>query len=135
MKVLVNYELKPEIVQSLLVDCFEGGYSGWIRKAERVTGNYDPDANLVWYGQDAFVGVGDNTINNFKFKLTYDGEDENEGEGKTTKMMTPYQVAHGLAILSQANPSVFTRIITQEGDALDADAFMQCCVFGKIVYG
>jgi hypothetical protein len=135
MKVLIEYELKPSIVQGLLVDCFEGGYSPWIHKVERVKGDYDPSANLVWWGQDGLVKDQDGCLKSFTIKLVYDREEDAEGDGTGETTLFPRKIADGLATLSKAAPACFTRIITEEGDALDADAFMQCCVFGKIVYG
>lgn len=135
MKVLVQFEIKPEIVQSLLVDCFEGGYSPWIRGAERVTGDYDPNENLVWYGQDGFVRADNGDVKPFVIRLAYDREEDDEGAGKGKARIDRAAIAFGIAALSKVAPAVFTRIVAQEGDALDADAFMQCCVFGKIVYG
>ena len=136
MKVFVQFELKPEIVQSLLVDCFEGGYSQWIRGAERVAGDYDPKENLVWYvGQDGFVRGEDGDVKPFRIRLIYDREEDDEGAGKGKATLDRAAIAFGIVALSKVAPATFTRIITQEGDALDADAFMQCCVFGKIIYG
>jgi hypothetical protein len=128
-RVALELDVKPIVVEHAFIGAFEGGYSSWIHSAKRVSGEYDPDAELVWYGQDAFWQ------NPFKFTMTFDREEDAEGEGKGKITITRSQVREGLAICARDYPHVFHKHMNEEGDALDDDALVQCIVFGKVVYG
>lgn len=44
-------------------------------------------------------------------------------------------IARGLDALAQHYPRHFADLINENGDALTADVLLQCCLFGKLVYG
>ena len=67
-------------------------------------------------------------VDGWRFKF----EKEN---GKTaTKTLSVKHLEKGMAKLAEESPSRFGNIVTGDSDALDADAFIQCAIFGKLVY-
>ncbi len=55
--------------------------------------------------------------------------------GKTaTKVLTMKHLEKGMRVLAKESPHRFGNIVNGDSDALDADAFIQCAIFGKLVY-
>lgn len=44
-------------------------------------------------------------------------------------------VNNGLAIFAAESPKCFADFMRGHGDAITGDAFVQCCVLGKVIYG
>lgn len=44
-------------------------------------------------------------------------------------------IKRGLAALLDQYPQVFAAVLTEDDDAETADVFVQCCAFGKVIYG
>lgn len=44
-------------------------------------------------------------------------------------------IRRGLASMIKAAPTEFGRMIARKGDATTGDVFVQCCLFGEVVYG
>lgn len=58
-----------------------------------------------------------------------------KANGKTaTKILNMKSLERGMAKLAEESPSRFGNVVTGDSDALDADAFIQCAIFGKLVY-
>ena len=129
MEITIKRTVTPKTICGAFTGCFEGGYSPWIRETNLLKGQRDPNENVVWWAHESVYA------NPFKIELVYDREEDNEGEGKGFMILTPAKVKAGLQVLATEYPQIFGRIMDEEGDALDDDAFVQCCVFGKLVYG
>lgn len=59
---------------------------------------------------------------------------ENENYKKRTKTITLAHLAKGMSKLATEDAHRFGSIVTGDTDALDADALIQCTIFGKLVY-
>ena len=55
-------------------------------------------------------------------------------EQKTYKLNLP-AIKKGLNIMSEKYPIHFADFIGQNEDAITADVFIQCCIFGEVKYG
>ena len=44
-------------------------------------------------------------------------------------------IERGLVVLATEYPSRLAEILSESGDAETADVFVQCCLFGEVVYG
>jgi len=126
--VKVEYIIKPAVLENLFVSCFEGGYSPWIRQVDLVSGKQDPRSPVVWWGHPELYA------SPFKIKIVYDREQDAEGEGGGAMTINSYRIRVGLQTLASEYPHVFKEIVDDNIDALIGDAFVQCCVFGKLVY-
>lgn len=59
-----------------------------------------------------------------------------EDDGSITKHRLGMQkIQKGLAIMAVETPHLFSYLLKGEDDSDSADAFLQCCLFGKIIYG
>ena len=55
--------------------------------------------------------------------------------GRAGKLITRDDVHHGLDVMAREYPKHFAKVMADDGDADTADAFVQCAVFGKVIYG
>ena len=57
-------------------------------------------------------------------------------EGDTTeRRLDRAALAQGIQVMAQKYPAHFANVQTEDDDAETADVFLQCCLFGEIVYG
>ena len=45
------------------------------------------------------------------------------------------KILESIPIIKKDYPEIWERILLEEGDAGDADVFLQLCVMGEVVYG
>lgn len=68
--------------------------------------------------------------------LTVRESDPHDGKGTPEKKrIAPKDWARGLAVLAAESPSNFKMILDDNTDGYTGDALVQCCIFGKLVYG
>lgn len=48
---------------------------------------------------------------------------------------TPKELQRGLDVVAEKYPNRLFEILDENGDAETADVFLQCCLFGEVVYG
>ncbi len=84
---------------------------------ENLTRNYSPW--IISYERDGKSWI-----------FTYFNEDDKQRK----KKITLAHLKKGMGKLAEEEPHRFGNIVTGDSDALDADAFIQCAIFGKLVY-
>ncbi len=57
------------------------------------------------------------------------------GETPRTDTLDRAAVERGLEIMARDYPRHFGDLIGENDDAITADVFVQCCIFGELVYG
>lgn len=129
MKIIV--EVTPDNLCDLFTTCFEGGYSPWLKSADWIYPTRDalPQDNVVWWGHKEFFQ------DMFEFGIKFDRPEDEEGAGKGKMIITPGMVSAGLTQATKQCPKIWGRFISEDYDALDADAIVQCIVFGEVIYG
>lgn len=61
---------------------------------------------------------------------------ENEVGGDiTSTLIDKSRLTAGLELMSKLYPRHFANFMNEDDDAETGDVFLQCCVFGKLVYG
>jgi len=88
-----------------------GSYSDWLHSAEG-----------KWYNLSGF-------------RVRFDKETDNEGDGTGRMTIKKAAVARGLAIFAKECPVAFSDWMQGNDDDLAFDCIMQCIIFGKLVYG
>lgn len=58
-----------------------------------------------------------------------------EGIKPTVKRLDLDSIREGVKIMARDYPLHFSNMFNESGDAETGDVLLQCCVFGKIVYG
>ena len=71
----------------------------------------------------------------FEIELGYDDPNEYEGFGNGRKTITEVDVRKGIEIMRRDYPKQFAKVMDGPGDVDVADAFLQCALFGRVVYG
>jgi hypothetical protein len=49
--------------------------------------------------------------------------------------LTRDSIFHGVAVMAASHPRHFHAMITRSGDRVTGDVLVQCCLFGRVVYG
>ena len=116
------------MIAGLLCTSFEGGSGYWAR-AELAYNPTDADMkDEATYGD--WTGYAYYMVNHpdFKFTLT----DLEEGESHTVTLET---LKKGLKVMAKDYSRHFDDFINENDDADTGDVFLQCAVFGEVIYG
>lgn len=112
--------LSDDRIANLLVGAFEGGSNYWIEWAEIQAG---PVVGTVWGERQPFYGApfsgGAIVVQPF--------EDPSAALDRTA-------IQRGLKVMANKYPHHFADALTEHDDATTADVFLQCCLFGELVY-
>lgn len=132
----VNVEVDNEKIKGLLCCAFEGGSNYW---AKIDSCNLPDNLSMNDFG----VGGKFQTKNYWHWSqiiplvegcslIIEDQECHTYGE----KYILNIQAIHkGLQIMANQYPNHFADFMSQQDDATTGDVFLQCCLFGKVVYG
>jgi len=136
MKIKTSVDVPISRVQDMLCCAFEGGSNYWymIEKFHKPT---------------EFVNLSDQPYDDKKPQIfrhidypTNPGgylivSDAKQAEGKDIKKVTLDLDAcqRGLHVMAEKYPRHFSAMMTENDDAETGDVFLQCCLFGELVYG
>lgn len=124
------------IVRDLLVTAFEGGSNYWYRiekekfppgtkKADFVEGGrMQPEGNYYHWSQLIPTIPGGHLVI----------RDVSEGQGETFVLDLP-ALKRAWVLLREKFPKRYKRILDEDFDAADGDAFLQLATFGDVIYG
>lgn len=131
-----THEIDEQKVADLLCCAFEGGIGYWAviadyKKSTRTSVNfgqryvdYPIDDGAVYLEEaEGFSGKGNTEI-------IYCN-----GEPCTVLTLNREALEHGIAVMSSSYPQHFSDFVKDNFDAITGDVFVQCCLFGEIVYG
>jgi len=126
----------------LFITTMESGYSPWVHKSVLVSLEFaDPKAviahqnsttispDLVWWGHDTMYE------GEFTIELVYDREEDEEGAAQGQRRLNPADFIRGLAVLAKESPYKLGEFLHDNEDGPCADCWLQCVVFGKVIYG
>lgn len=123
-----------ERVVNCLIGAFEGGSTYWLRQIEYVV---DPEKDMAStydspaYSDEHFWNDGG------RANLTYDNpeaSEEDDGDQKTTEIGLT-QLTNGLSVMAAKCPRHFGDLVSENDDAITHDVYIQCVLFGDVVYG
>lgn len=125
---IVRTEVAPQQVSDQFVTALEGGSNYWLQACSpsRET-KAKATAESPWYA-DAQVFDGE-----FSIRLTYDNP--NDGDQYVTKQIGKDDVRRGLEVMAEKYPWHFGDLTAETGDVITADVFLQCVLFGDVVFG
>jgi len=122
-KIKVERIIKDEDVSSLLTSAFEGGSNYWYMIEKKVNAKADK----------AFEYACDIVLKGHGLVVSDACEAPKEEVRKAVLDRTKCQI--GLQIMAEKEPRHFGNIMTDECDAITGDVFLQCCLFGEVIYG
>lgn len=129
----LNVKVTEGRIRDLLVAALEGGSNYWISNIRyelrgdltiddfREGGKMQPEDYYHWC---QLIPLTEGC------RLIFD-DDEDE----KTHYLDRKKISRGLRVMSEKYLSHFTDFIYENDDASTGDVFLQCCVFGDIVYG
>jgi hypothetical protein len=130
--VVEQMPLSPNVPAQKIRDQFTGSFSGgsnyWLQAAKLMKADNVPSGR-PWYScPEVFEGA-------FAIELGFDNPNEYEGMGNGRKTITDADVPKAFEVMRRDHPKAFAAMMNGTGDADTADVFLQCCLFGKVVYG
>lgn len=60
---------------------------------------------------------------------------DKESAQKGTRRLDLKSIKKGLQVMAKKYPKHWTNFITKHDDAITGDVFLQCCLFGELIYG
>lgn len=123
----VKTAISSETIMYQVISAFEGGITYWADTADIVTPDRSTLKEQPFYANQSLY-EGD-----FKISITQQ-EEHIKGAGRDV-LLTPENVQSGLDVMASKYGRHFADMMNENGDAITADVFIQCCVFGDLVYG
>lgn len=118
---LSHDELSDDRLANLLVGAFEGGSNYWIDYTDVKAG---PTVGKAWGERQPFYGAPFSGGAIVIQPLDWDGE----------VTLDHTALLRGLEVMANKYPHHFADAMTEHDDATTADVFLQCCLFGTLVY-
>jgi len=135
MKFNIEQEIPIERISDLLCGAFEGGSNYWYRIEEFVKPeNFDntPDKDDRRFRHLSFpTNKGGALVIS---TVAADGEPEDDEELVTYRLDLD-AIERGLKFMAISYPRHFSDFMKEDDDSDTSDVFLQCCLFGKTVYG
>ena len=132
MTVSVSVDIPTSTIRNLLVGAIEGGSNYW------ATFRLDPNFTKSVTESDKASYV---EQEGGEYYAHYDIENSNyclrvsDAEGGSTYNVTFDSFVNGLGVMANRYPHHFKDVIAENHDAETSDIFIQCAVFGEIVFG
>lgn len=114
-------------VSNLLVSAFEGGSNYWYfieSYEEPPVLKYRIDATQVYKHVDYPINKGGGVV------IT-----TNEGDDMLPRTLNLASIRRGIGVMYDKYPRHFGDVISGNDDGATGDVFLQCCLFGEVVYG
>mgnify|MGYP001205215659 CR=1 FL=1 len=134
MKITIEQDIPDHRISDLLCGAFEGGSNYWYQIEEFIKpvnfDNTDPENRRIRhlsYPQNEGGALIISTV-------VADGEPE-YGEELKTYRLDLEALSRGLRLMSINYPRHYRDFLTENDDADTSDVFLQCCLFGKTIYG
>lgn len=135
----VTVNVPVSAIANMLASAFEGGSNYWIAEIDPKA---PPKGKLVMHLPDLGSGVYphiDYPLSEGGRMLVLCGEDYDNPARKDKRwVLDRAAIAKGLGIMAAKYPGHFGNMIDEEhgnADAETGDVFVQCCLFGEIVFG
>ncbi len=116
----VRVHITLEDIESLLYSATNGS-SYWCSNSEQL--GYEKTVKIILDHND--VGF-----------YLYDGEDDKAEETKlgVRHLLNFNKIKRGLTVMAKKEISHFSDLINDNADQITADVFLQCCLFGEVLY-
>jgi len=120
-KARTTIEVSERRIEDMLIGAFEGGSNDWIEYVEKIS-----ESGNDWIYKDPFsdIGIRIHVVVDF---TTVEEED--------TFILNKESLQKGIDAMSSRQSRHFSDMIEENDDAITADVFLQCCLFGEIVFG
>jgi hypothetical protein len=129
-KITLNLDIKLQDVSDLLCSALEGGSNYWYMLEEKI------EPKKWEYDSDIQPAKGNHWTEDYPLNeggalIISDQEDETHGN----RRLDLPAIKKGLQIMATKFPGHFSDILNENADATTGDVFLQCCLFGDVIYG
>lgn len=131
----LTIEIDDKRVQDLLCSALEGGSNYWynIDNSDGSVTTSPEDVGVEYWHEVPFTEKG-------VIVFTANGDDENEEiNGATSWKLDRAAIERGLTVFASLKEGEgghhYGDFIKENDDAITGDVFLQCCLFGEIIYG
>jgi hypothetical protein len=127
----VTQTVSTEMVKNILIGAFEGGSNYWYcgLEVDHWPDGMSPSDFKYWHAEVPLHKGG---------VLRFRDQDDPYGDGADEEgyyHLSIDNITSGMAAMKAKYPRHWTDFITEGDDAITADVFLQCCIFGDIIYG
>ena len=129
-------KLMTKEIEDMLVGAFEGGSNYWIREIDFIK---PKDSDLY---QHSFKLHGEEKVvyKHVQYPMSVGGAvkiiiREDDGTAGEIVILDIGAIKKGIAVMAEKYPRHYGDMLGDNHDADTADVFLQCCVFGEIVFG
>lgn len=117
-----DVEITDQMVYDLLVTAREGGSNYWMENIKYTK----PQKEFTPVDGEEYP-FADYPLNGGTVKITHNDIELHK--------LTLEGIERGIAVMAEKYPRHMNDVIIENYDADTADVFLQCCVFGELVYG
>jgi len=129
MKIKTEQDIPFERISDLLCGAFEGGSNYWYRIEEFIKPeNFDNTPEDEQFRHLSYP------LNKGGALIISDAELGEEGDGETHRLDLE-RISQGFEVMADKYPRHFSNFIQENDDSDTSDVFLQCCLFGDVVYG
>lgn len=130
MKVIVEMEVTLDRISTLLCSAFEGGSNYWYMIAAQkkpTTFEFRSFPDQIFPHIDYPLNEGGN--------LRIETLDKEEVNGQKSWTLNLSSIEKGLKVFADKYPHHWADFLNENDDATTGDVFLQCCLFGEVVFG
>jgi hypothetical protein len=127
----IETQIPFDRITDLLCSAFEGGSNYWYNiEYYQKPKNFNNSKDKT--GKDIFKHL-DYPINEGGYLAI---SDNNDGQGETEReILNLESIERGLKVMAKKYPSHMKDFLDEQDDAGTGDVFLQCCLFGKVIFG
>ena len=131
ISVEVKQKVSIERISDLLCSAFEGGSNYWYQIDEFVK---PKNFNNSEEGDEKFRHLSYPINEGGSLVISTDEGELNE-EGSDKHTLNLKSIEKGLQVMARKYPSHFNDFMQENDDACTGDVFLQCCLFGEVIFG
>lgn len=129
LKIKVETEISFQRIGDLLCSGMEGGIGYWAT----IVGYIEPKERTFKYDETLYRHI-EYPLNGGTVKIDT-GEKVNDSDKSSIYLLNFEAIKRGLAVMNEKYPYHMGNFLQDNEDAETGDVFIQCCLFGTVVYG
>lgn len=130
----ISISISDDAIRGLLCSAFEGGSNYWYSNLEPAIDNVVPYDEF----RDGGSQQGDTYWHWSQLMPLVEGcavvFEDTEDNHKLHRLDLA-AIKRGFQVMAERYPQHFADYLAEKGDATTGDVFLQCCVFGEVLYG
>jgi hypothetical protein len=130
-EIMVKTPISKTRIGDLLCTALEGGSNYWYCIDKFIKPNNFQFRYNTMMDFDQY----DFPLNDGGALIISDKEDENPDEERKTYKLDLVSLKRGIQVMAEKYPKDFSDFLEENYDAFTGDTFLQCCLFGEVIYG